>query len=369
MATTYKNPIAFHPGEYLREWLEENNMTSKELALRLGGKPEKTISNILTGKSAITPEMAEALSYVTSVPSHMWNNLQAKYNGYLASQTIGDAHEAQWDTWGACFPYKEMVKRGWIPDLSSLGKGEKVRQLLAFLGISHSSSFEMIYGDLLPQFRLTKGASHDPYATAVWLRQGQILAKQRTLVGQFDREQVEQSIHRLKEVLMDANQSKGKLEELASELGIALIILPQLPKASISGVAMWVGGTPTIVLSGKGKRHDMFVFNFFHELGHILLHRGRNQQARIFVDDASESVSGSKEELEANNFASDLLIPASEIAQCSLTKTAISQLARRYKVHPCVVLGRLVREKRISWELCNSKYKDLNAQTILPFQA
>ena len=130
-------------------------MTSTELALRLGGKPEKTISNILTGKSAITPEMAEALSYVTSVPSHMWNNLQAKYNGYLASQSIGDAHEEQWDTWGACFPYKEMVKRGWIQDLSALGKGEKVRQLLAFLGISHSSSFGMIYGDLLPQFRLT----------------------------------------------------------------------------------------------------------------------------------------------------------------------------------------------------------------------
>ena len=113
----------------------------------------------------------------------------------------------------------------------------------------------------------------------------------------------------------------------------------------------------------------MFVFNFFHELGHILLHQGRSQQVRIFIDDASECEGESKEELEANAFASDQLIPASEIAQCSLTKTAISQLARGHKVHPCVVLGRLVREKRISWKLCNSKYKDLNAQTILPFQA
>ena len=38
MATTYTTPIAFHPGVYLREWLDENNMTSKELALRLSGK-------------------------------------------------------------------------------------------------------------------------------------------------------------------------------------------------------------------------------------------------------------------------------------------------------------------------------------------
>ena len=75
-------------------------MTSKELALRLLGKPEKTISNILTGKSSITLELAEALSFVTGIPGRMWNSVQAKYNSYIATQGNSEALAAQWDNWG-----------------------------------------------------------------------------------------------------------------------------------------------------------------------------------------------------------------------------------------------------------------------------
>lgn len=366
MATTYTTPISFHPGTYLREWLEENNMTSKELALRLSGKPEKTISNILTGKSSITPELAEALSFVTGIPGRMWNSLQAKYNSYIASQGSSEALAVQWDNWGALFPYKDMVRRGWIDDLRSDDKGEMVRQLLSFLGISHSSAFERIYGELLPQFRMTKGANHDPYSTAVWLRQGQLLAQRLTLKGKFDINRVPDFLPRLKEALISEDQSQGKLEELTAEMGIAFVILPYLPKASISGVAMWIGETPTIILSGKSKRHDAFVFDFFHELGHILMHKGRSQKARIFIDNEIQEAVEVKEEAEANDFASELLVSSEHIAQCPLTIEGIQTLAHDRHVHPCVVLGRLVREKRITWKLYYSKYKALTAQTILP---
>lgn len=366
MATTYTTPISFHPGTYLREWLEENNMTSKELSLRLSGKPEKTISNILTGKSSITPELAEALSLVTGIPGRMWNSLQAKYNSYIAAQENSETLAAQWDSWGTLFPYKAMVLRGWIDDLRSKSKGERVRQLLSFLGISHSAAFERIYGELLPQFRMTKGANHDPYSTAVWLRQGQLLAQQLTLKGKFDTNKVPDFLPRLKEVLISEDQSQGKLEELTSEMGVAFVILPHLPNASISGVAMWIGETPTIILSGKGKRHDTFVFNFFHELGHILMHKGRSQKARIFIDDETQESVEAQEEVEANDFASEILLSSEQVAQCPLTIDGIQDLAHEQHVHPCVVLGRLVREKRITWKLYYSRYKALTAQTILP---
>lgn len=32
MDTRYTPPIVFHPGEYLRDWLEENGMTAKSYA-------------------------------------------------------------------------------------------------------------------------------------------------------------------------------------------------------------------------------------------------------------------------------------------------------------------------------------------------
>ncbi|MCB9295545.1 MAG: hypothetical protein H6559_20830 [Lewinellaceae bacterium] len=46
-----------HPGEGLRGKLEELHMSPKEFAVRCN-KPIKTISEVLNGKSAITPDYA-----------------------------------------------------------------------------------------------------------------------------------------------------------------------------------------------------------------------------------------------------------------------------------------------------------------------
>ena len=52
------NPTwAVSPGEVLVEALEERDMTQAELARRMA-RPLKTISEIATGKAAITPETA-----------------------------------------------------------------------------------------------------------------------------------------------------------------------------------------------------------------------------------------------------------------------------------------------------------------------
>ena len=362
MDTRYTPPIVFHPGEHLRDWLEENGMTSRELCRRLGGKPEKTISAILNGKSAITPELAESLSLVTGIDSQMWNNLQASYNAYIASQEKLDVYESQWAIWGALFPYSEMVNRGWLPRIPKITKGEKVKQLLTFFGISDHNAYNEVYGELSPQFRLTKGASHDHFATTAWLQQAKLLARRQQPACSYEKDRVLSSLSKLKAILMIPDQSQGQLELTLSQLGITLIILPQLPKASISGVAMWVGDTPTIVLSGKGKSHDRFVFNFWHELGHILLHQGRKGQ--MFVDE--EYGEGNDVEREANDFAMKHLVPEEVLDQCSLSFSDIKTVARIYQVHTSVVLGQLAKKGRIGWPECNTKYKPLTANTILP---
>jgi len=70
-----------HPGRTLVEKLEEMGMGSKEFAIRTC-IPEKTISAILNGKSAITPDMAIQFDNVTQIPAHFWMNSQRIYDGY-----------------------------------------------------------------------------------------------------------------------------------------------------------------------------------------------------------------------------------------------------------------------------------------------
>jgi addiction module HigA family antidote len=68
-----------HPGRTLAAKLDELKMSSKEFAVRTG-KPEKTISNVLTGDSAITSDMAVLFEDVLSIPATFWLIRQNNYD-------------------------------------------------------------------------------------------------------------------------------------------------------------------------------------------------------------------------------------------------------------------------------------------------
>ncbi len=85
---TFKNfvpPVEFHPGVILAEKLEELGMSVCEFAVR-SGKPEKTISAILSGKDSVTTDMAAAFESVTKIPAHFWMSVQRGYDDYAARQ-------------------------------------------------------------------------------------------------------------------------------------------------------------------------------------------------------------------------------------------------------------------------------------------
>lgn len=83
MNKRYNLPVAIHVGELIREWLDENNMSDKEFALRTG-KSEKMISNILNGKSGITKVTAQAFEIATGISADYFLRFQASYNDTIA---------------------------------------------------------------------------------------------------------------------------------------------------------------------------------------------------------------------------------------------------------------------------------------------
>lgn len=73
------------PGETLLDVLEERGMSQAELAERTG-RPKKTISEIIDGKAAITPDMALQLERVLETPARFWNEREKNYQDFLARQ-------------------------------------------------------------------------------------------------------------------------------------------------------------------------------------------------------------------------------------------------------------------------------------------
>ena len=72
-------PWSVHPGEVLREVLDEAAMTQTELARRCGVS-QKHISEIINGKAGIGPDLALSLEEVTSVAATFWVRMQAGHD-------------------------------------------------------------------------------------------------------------------------------------------------------------------------------------------------------------------------------------------------------------------------------------------------
>ena len=76
-----------HPGELLRETLEELGISAYALAKSIGKAPIQ-ISRILTCKSSISAPMARLIGAALGTTAQDWVNLQAHYDLELANQSL-----------------------------------------------------------------------------------------------------------------------------------------------------------------------------------------------------------------------------------------------------------------------------------------
>jgi antitoxin HigA-1 len=80
---------AIHPGEFLREILEENAISQAQFARAIGVAPMR-ISHIVKGKRPVTAEMALLFGRAFAQSPQYWLNLQAAYDLKLAERAIGN---------------------------------------------------------------------------------------------------------------------------------------------------------------------------------------------------------------------------------------------------------------------------------------
>ena len=78
-----KGLIAFHPGQYIGELIEDYNMTQKEFAAKLGVSP-KMIRKLVKGEQSISNEIAQKLEKLTNISMKTWLNLQNAYDVKMA---------------------------------------------------------------------------------------------------------------------------------------------------------------------------------------------------------------------------------------------------------------------------------------------
>lgn len=78
-----KDLIAFHPGQYVEELIEDYNVTQKEFAERLGIS-EMKLYKLVNGEESISNDIARKLAKITNISIITWLNLQNAYDVKVA---------------------------------------------------------------------------------------------------------------------------------------------------------------------------------------------------------------------------------------------------------------------------------------------
>lgn len=151
----------------------------------------------------------------------------------------------------------------------------------------------------------------------------------------------------------DALEVPVPVEELARMLGADIRRQPF--EGDVSGMLLRDGRRVVIGLN-EGHARTRQRFSIAHELGHLVLHRGKplfvDHTIRMDLRDSQSATGTETEEVEANAFAAQLLMPESllreaveEMRTCGSTVTdtdLVVQLATRFEVSTQAMTFRLI---------------------------
>lgn len=326
------------PGDTLREVLHERGLTQSELATRMG-RPQKTISEIMNGKAAITVDTALQLELVLGIPASFWNAREQHYRQHLARRTQEEELTRR-VSWLSRFPISEMVSRGLLRP--GARRPERMRELLTFLGVSGPEQWTEFATRQSVAFRTSAAFEADEGALAVWLRQG-LLEAGRVTSEPYRRDAFKMALREARGLTRQSPEIfQTALVDSCARAGVIVVFVPEFKGCRTSGATRWLAPDRALIqLSLRYRTDDHLWFTFFHEAAHILLHGKK----LIFLEGSARE--GVLEE-EANAWAANALIPRPAFRQLRglrrYTKAGVRAFARECGVSPGIVVGRLQHE-------------------------
>ncbi len=332
MVYNFDPDYAVVPGESLREILDVLHMSQKEFADRTE-LTVQSVSRILTGEQPITHDTALKLELVTPYSAKFWLNLELNYRTQIIKLEEKQKRKAELE-WLLTIPTKVLSERGYIQ--RSPDKGEVLLQTLKFYGVSSPTAWEAVWENPKAAARKSKCFTAHPGATSAWIRMGEVEG-QKIETEPYSKAKFKEAIGYIRDHTASApTQFISMIQEKCSEAGVVVSFIPEIKHVPLNGTTKWISSDRAlIVVNIRGKREDMFWFSFFHEAGHVLLHKKKE----LYIHDDSQD---NNEEVEADNFASEFLIPK-EYNQAiihSSNQSDILAISAELKISSSIVAGR-----------------------------
>lgn len=338
---------ATHPGTVLKYELDDRGISQKDFAQEIGMQ-RSHLNELIRGRRAITNPVAYKIEQALGISAVSLLNMQTQYEYDMRAIERRGVEELEarqtLDLYNEIFDVRTLFAR---LDKMANTATQQLHYLTGTLLLPRPAEMKM---EASGMFRKSGKTGNDPRMLMTWKLLAESESMKQTVSHQFDRGRMNIVVDTLVKALHANHSTEHSVKEILSNEGITFCVVEKVEKASVDGYSFVSDGTPHIILTKRYNRIDNFAFALMHEVGHIYLHYTYNasDDGRLSIPDYDNE---SAEEREANEFASNALIPATEwktAPKVRLTPTAIqrryTQWAKEKGLNKWIVLGRIAYE-------------------------
>lgn len=330
----------FHPGEFLRDELDERGWTQTEFA-EIIDRPLRLVNEIVNGKRGITPETAKELGAALGTSPELWMNLDSAYHLWKTdpvSPSIGKRAKLREQ-----YPVRDMILRNWLRPSEDTEVLES--QLLRYFEVGSIEDTPPLAYRAAARRSDAEEEELSPTQLA-WLYRVKHVAS-AIPVSKYSKKKLLSALSQLRD-FREFPEDIRNIPQLLEDCGTRFVIVEPLPGSKIDGVCFWINDSPIVGLTLRFDRIDNFWFVLRHELEHVLNEEGKEKA--VVDSDLNYSEEGDElppQEVSANTAAAEFCVPQDRLEDFIarkgpyISRKDVVGFARSIEVHPGLVVGQL----------------------------
>ena len=298
---------AIHPGEILREELQERGIKQKDFAQLIDVQPTH-LNEFIKGKRNLNEDLAMKLEKLLGIPFKTWMNL---HNGYmydckaLEERQVEEQHAIAFEKASSeIFNLNLLYKKLGMALLPYLDRVNRIKEIFSFDLLSSSELRLQVAG----LYKHSEKVQMDEKNLQTWLLLNWLETSKTNVASNYVKGNGLTAAKTIAEMANNRSLSIQTMKECLNQYGILFVEVEKLDKVPVDAYStLSDDGHPSVTVTYRYNDLDKLAFDVLHELCHIEYHLSENQKAFISIE--GTLYSNDPREKEANEFARQHLIP------------------------------------------------------------
>ena len=262
----YEELIAFHPGYYVKEIIEDMGITQSEFAQRLN-TTDKTLCKLVNAEISLSDDLAQKLAQMMGTSVKVWLDLQTSYTEKILEIKKRKALDEE-KRYLKILDYSYFRRLHVVKDTRN--SAERIAELHKFFKVSSLSVLGEKDFLVACKTAVQDVTEKNIVSSNAWI-QTALNGAEKMVCKPFNKKRLQSYLPEIRTMtLQDPSVFFPRLCAIFQECGVAFILLPHLKNSGVNGAVKWINPEKVLLAINNRRLYaDVFWFSLFHEVSTV----------------------------------------------------------------------------------------------------